>query len=80
MAGGHRPVLHGHTIAPRDECADAAWAIRSTNRGVLTPRMFPLRELVPWKEAESYWDDLMDGKYEWSSIGKQLREKGIVPC
>ena len=20
----------------------------------------------------------MDGKYEWSSIGKQLREKGIV--
>jgi len=24
----------------------------------------PLRELVPWKEAKSYWDDLMDGKYE----------------
>ena len=38
----------------------------------------PLRELVPWKEAKSYWDDLMDGKYEWSSIGKQLREKGLV--
>ncbi len=38
----------------------------------------PLRELVPWKEAKSYWDDLMDGKYEWSSIAKQLREKGLV--
>ena len=38
----------------------------------------PLRELVPWKEAKSYWDDLMDGKYEWSSIAKQLRAKGLV--
>ena len=38
----------------------------------------PLRELVPWKEARPYWDELMDGKYEWSSIGKQLREKGLV--
>ena len=37
-----------------------------------------VRELVPWKEAKSYWDDLMDGKYEWSFIGKQLREKGFV--
>ena len=38
----------------------------------------PLRELVPWKEAKCYWDDLMDGKYEWSSIGKQLWEKSMV--
>jgi hypothetical protein len=37
-----------------------------------------LWELVPWKEAKSYWDDLMDGKYEWSSISEQLREKGLV--
>jgi len=37
-----------------------------------------LWELVPWKEAKSYWDELMAGKYEWSSIGKQLREKGVV--
>ena len=49
------------------------------NDGVVL-NIAPLRELVPWKEAKSYWDDLMDGKYEWSSIGKQLREKGIVPC
>ncbi len=49
------------------------------NDGVVL-NIAPLRELVPWKEAKSYWDDLMEGKYEWSSIGKQLREKGIVPC
>ena len=48
------------------------------NDGVVL-NIAPLRELVPWKEAKSYWDDLMDGQYEWSSIGKQLREKGLVP-
>lgn len=38
----------------------------------------PLHELMPWKEAKKYWNELLDGKYEWSSIGKQLREKGLV--
>jgi len=38
----------------------------------------PVRELVPWKGTKSYWDDLMDGKYEWSSIGRRLPEKGLV--
>ncbi|WAS06093.1 BREX-1 system adenine-specific DNA-methyltransferase PglX [Gloeomargaritales cyanobacterium VI4D9] len=38
----------------------------------------PLWELVPWKEAKKYWDELLSGKYEWSSISKQLREKGLV--
>ncbi len=47
------------------------------NDGVVL-NIAPLRELVPWKEARSYWDDLLDGKYEWSSIGRQLREKGLV--
>jgi hypothetical protein len=37
-----------------------------------------LHELVPWKEPKKYWEELLEGKYEWSSIGKQLREKGIV--
>jgi hypothetical protein len=37
-----------------------------------------LHELVPWKEAKNYWDELLAGKYEWSSIGKQLRQKGLV--
>ncbi len=47
------------------------------NDGVVL-NIAPLWELVPWKEARSYWNELMDGKYEWSSIGKQLREKGLV--
>ena len=47
------------------------------NDGVVL-NIAPLYELVPWKEAKSYWDELLDGKYEWSSIGKQLREKGII--
>jgi len=38
----------------------------------------PLHDLVPWKEPKKYWDDLLAGKYEWSSIGKQLRAKGLV--
>jgi hypothetical protein len=38
----------------------------------------PLHELVPWKEAKKYWEELLAGKYEWSSIGKQLRKRGQV--
>jgi hypothetical protein len=38
----------------------------------------PLWELVPWKEAKNYWEELLKGEYEWSSIGKQLRQKGLV--
>jgi hypothetical protein len=47
------------------------------NHGVVL-NIAPLRELVPWKEAKNYWDELLEGKYEWSSIGKQLRQKGLV--
>jgi hypothetical protein len=47
------------------------------NDGVVL-NIAPLRELVPWKEANSCWDDLMAGKYGWTSIGKPLRERGIV--
>jgi hypothetical protein len=38
----------------------------------------PLWELVPWKEAKQHWNELLAGKYEWSSIGTQLRAKGLV--
>jgi len=38
----------------------------------------PLWELVPWKEAKATWEELLAGKYEWSSVGKQLRAKGLV--
>jgi hypothetical protein len=47
------------------------------NDGVVL-NIAPLHELVPWKEAKKYWDELLAGKYEWSAIGKQLREKGLV--
>lgn len=47
------------------------------NDGVVL-NIAPLHELVPWKEAKKYWDELLAGKYEWSTIGKQLRQKGLV--
>jgi hypothetical protein len=47
------------------------------NDGVVL-NIAPLWELVPWKEAEKYWKELIAGKYQWSSIGKQLRERGLV--
>lgn len=47
------------------------------NDGVVL-NIAPLHELVPWKEAKKYWDELMEGQYEWSSIGKQLSQKGLV--
>jgi hypothetical protein len=47
------------------------------NDGVVL-NIAPLHELVPWKEARKYWDELLEGEYEWSAIGKQLRQKGLV--
>jgi len=45
------------------------------NDGVVL-NIAPLWELVPWNEARKYWEELRAGKYEWSSISQQLREKG----
>jgi len=47
------------------------------NDGVVL-NIAPLWELVPWKEAKKHWEELLAGEYEWSSIGKQLRERGLV--
>jgi hypothetical protein len=49
------------------------------NDGVVL-NVAPLWELVPWKEAKNHWEELLEGKYEWSSMGKLLRKKGLVPC
>lgn len=47
------------------------------NDGVVL-NIAPLHELVPWNEAQSYWEELLKGEYAWSSIAKQLRQKGLV--
>ncbi len=47
------------------------------NDGVVL-NIAPLHELVPWKEAKKYWTELLAGKHEWSTIGKQLQQKGLV--
>jgi hypothetical protein len=47
------------------------------NDGVVL-NIAPLWELVPWKEAQDYWEELVKGKYEWSTISKQIQEKRLV--
>ncbi|MGV8119622.1 MAG: BREX-1 system adenine-specific DNA-methyltransferase PglX [Candidatus Xenobiia bacterium LiM19] len=59
------------------EKAAKFYLVPDLNDGVVL-NIAPLWELVPWSEAKKYWDELMKGSYEWSSIGKQLREKGLV--
>jgi len=38
----------------------------------------PLWELVPWKEAQRTWEKLVAGEYPWSTMAKQIRERGLV--
>ena len=46
------------------------------NDGVVL-NIAPLWELVPWKVAKEYWDELMQGKYEWSRSAGRSETKGI---
>ena len=41
------------------------------NDGVIL-NMAPLWELVPWNEPKKYWEELQEGKYDWSHIALQL--------
>ena len=47
------------------------------NDGVIL-NIAPLWELVPWKEPKKYWDELLAGKYDWSTISMQLKERGMI--
>jgi hypothetical protein len=38
----------------------------------------PFREVMPWREAKAYWDDLLAGKYAWSTISRRLRARGVI--
>jgi hypothetical protein len=38
----------------------------------------PLHALVPWRPARQAWEELTEGKYTWSSMSQQLRERGLV--
>ncbi|HBL24222.1 MAG TPA: hypothetical protein DDZ40_08910 [Deltaproteobacteria bacterium] len=41
------------------------------NDGVIL-NIAPLWELVPWNEPKKYWQELQEGKYDWSHIAYQL--------
>lgn len=66
-----------HDFADKIRRAANLHLMPDLNDGVVL-NIAPLFELLPWKEAKDYWEDLAAGKYEWSSIGKQLRDKGLV--
>ena len=40
--------------------------------------MASLQESVRWAEPKKCWQEPVDGKYDWSRVGQQLGEKGIV--
>ena len=45
------------------------------NDGVVL-NIAPLREVTSWSEARKYWNELIKGKYTWSTISQQLLAKG----
>jgi hypothetical protein len=47
------------------------------NDGVVL-NIAPFHALTPWKEAKKYWDDLLNGKYEWSTMSQRLRARGVL--
>jgi hypothetical protein len=47
------------------------------NDGVIL-NLAPLHELVPWAEPNKCWEELLAGEYQWSSISKQLKARGVI--
>ncbi len=47
------------------------------NDGVVL-NIAPLWELVPWNEPEKYWEELQEGKYDWSHISYQLWPERVI--
>lgn len=77
-AEGHEDAL-ADIVAFRDELRRAAdlGLVVDHDDGVLLS-IAPLHALVPWPEAKKAWTELVSGKYEWSSMSKQMRERGLV--
>lgn len=63
----------------RDELARVAdlGLVVDHDDGVLLS-IAPLHTLVPWAPARTAWNELVQGKYDWSGIGQQMRAKGLV--
>jgi hypothetical protein len=38
----------------------------------------PSHELTPWKEAKTYWTALLKGEYEWSTMSRRLKARGVL--
>lgn len=53
------------------------WLRPTLNDGVAVIAAL-LHELMPWKERRAYWNDLLAGKYAWSTIAKRLRARGVI--
>ncbi len=47
------------------------------NDGVIIS-IAPLHNLVPWKEAGKLWSELEQGKYDWSTMSKMMKEHGLL--
>ncbi|MFH0997989.1 MAG: type II restriction endonuclease subunit M, partial [Pseudomonadota bacterium] len=47
------------------------------NDGVVL-NIAPLWELVPWNEPKKYWEELQEGKYDWSHIAYQLWPERVI--
>ena len=71
--------LHGKAccLLPKSGSATLRDQLERASLGVVL-NIAPLHELGPWKEAKKYWDELLEGKYEWSAIGKQVRQKRLI--